>query len=112
MMRAFVANADGMLALYSGDLPRASSHLETSLADFSARGQRTLETSTLYLLGLAYGLSGLTEQAIECHERVLAITEMYGEKMYRSRSLWALGTDLWRQGDAGRASGSSNNLSS
>jgi non-specific serine/threonine protein kinase len=103
MMRAFVANADGMLALYSGDLPRASSHLETSLADFSARGQRTLETSTLYLLGLAYGLSGLTEQAIECHERVLAITEMYGEKMYRSRSLWALGTDLWRQGDAGRA---------
>ncbi|NHU44292.1 protein kinase [Rhodococcus sp. A14] len=103
MMRAFVANADGMLALYSGDLPRASLHLETSLAEFSARGQRTLETSTLYLLGLAYGLSGLTEQAIECHERVLAITEIYGEKMYRSRSLWALGTDLWRQGDAGRA---------
>nr|WP_271209256.1 protein kinase [Rhodococcus wratislaviensis]GLK33750.1 hypothetical protein GCM10017611_05930 [Rhodococcus wratislaviensis] len=103
MMRALVADADGMLALYRGDLPHASSHLETALAGFRERGERTLETSVLYQLGMVYGLSGLTGQAIECHERVLAITEMHGEKVYRSHSLWALGIAVWRQGDTDRA---------
>ncbi|TQC41885.1 protein kinase [Rhodococcus sp. WS4] len=99
MMRALVAYADGTLALFSGDHGRASSHLETALVEFSARGDRTHETSVLYSLGTAYGLSGLTEQAIECLERVLATTEMYGEKMYRSLSLWSLGITLWQRGD-------------
>ncbi|BAH51966.1 protein kinase domain-containing protein [Rhodococcus opacus] len=103
MMRALVSVADGTLALYSGDLPHACSHLETALAEFGSRGERTLETNVLYLLGLAYGLAGRTDEAIECHERVLAITEEYGEKMYRSHSLWALGIAVWRQGAADRA---------
>ncbi|OUS97814.1 protein kinase [Rhodococcus sp. NCIMB 12038] len=103
MMRAFVSFADGTLALYSGDLPDACTHLETALAEFSTRRDRTLETNVLYLLGLAYGLSGQTERAVERHERVLAITEKYGEKMYRSHSLWALGIAVWRQGAADRA---------
>ena len=103
MMRAFVSFADGTLALYSGDLSDACTHLETALAEFSTRGDRTLETNVLYLLGLAYGLSGQTERAVEYHERVLAITEKYGEKMYRSHSLWALGIAVWRQGSADRA---------
>ncbi|MFE7422842.1 protein kinase [Rhodococcus sp. NPDC057529] len=103
MMSALMTNADGMLALYSGDPARASSHLETALAEFTERGERTLETSALYLLGLAYGLSGRTERAIECLERVLAITERYGEKMYRSHALWALGIALWQKGNADRS---------
>ncbi|RZL84481.1 MAG: tetratricopeptide repeat protein [Rhodococcus sp. (in: high G+C Gram-positive bacteria)] len=103
MMRAFVVFADGMLALFSGDLVRARSHLETALAEFRERGDRTLEVGVLYPLGTAYGQSGMTEQAIECHERVLAITETYGEKMYRSHSLWALGVAVWQQGDARRS---------
>ncbi|MGW5147254.1 protein kinase domain-containing protein [Rhodococcus koreensis] len=102
-MRAFVSFADGTSALYSGDLPDACAHLETALAEFSTHGDRTLETNVLYLLGLAYGLSGQTERAVVCHERVLAITEKYGEKMYRSHSLWALGIAVWRQGAADRA---------
>ena len=103
MMRALVSYAEGMLSLYSGDLPRAYSHLETALAEFRERENRTLEVSVLYPLGLAYGLCGLTDQAIECHERVLAITEVHGEKMYRSHSLWALSIAVWRQGDTDRA---------
>ncbi|MFE5703964.1 protein kinase [Rhodococcus koreensis] len=103
MMRAVVECADGMLALHSGDLGRARSHFETALAAFSGRGERTLETGVLYSLGLVYGLSGLTDQAIEFLERVLAITQRYGEKMYRSYSLWALGIVVWRQGDTDRA---------
>ncbi|WAM19168.1 protein kinase domain-containing protein [Rhodococcus sp. JS3073] len=103
VMRAYVDCADGMLGLLSGDLTRACSHLETALAAFSERGNRTLEVAALYPLGLAYELSGLTDQAIECQERVLAITEMHGEKVYRSHSLWALGISVWRQGDTDRA---------
>ncbi|RYF39363.1 MAG: tetratricopeptide repeat protein, partial [Comamonadaceae bacterium] len=88
---------------YSGDLARACSGLEAALPEFIKQGQRTLETSVLYLLGLIYGLSGQTDQAIESHKRVLAITEQYDEKVYRSQSLWALGIAMWRQGDADRA---------
>ncbi|RYE41362.1 MAG: protein kinase [Hyphomicrobiales bacterium] len=103
MMRALIADADGMLALYSGEPARAYPHLETALAEFSERGERTLETSVLYSLGWAYGLSGLRRESIKCHERVLAITHRHGEKAYRSHSLWALGIAVWRQGDANRA---------
>ncbi|MBA8961651.1 non-specific serine/threonine protein kinase [Rhodococcus percolatus] len=103
MIGAFVSFADGMLALYRGDLVRARSQLEATRTEFSKRGDRTLEVAVLYPLGTAYGLSGMTEQSIESHERVLAITEKYGEKMYRSHSLWALGIAVWRQGDVDRA---------
>ncbi|MFE7417048.1 protein kinase [Rhodococcus sp. NPDC057529] len=103
MMRAFVSFADGMLALLGGDPVRARAHLEPALAEFSERGERTLEVAALYPLGTAYGMSGLTDEAVERHERVLAITEQYGEKMYRSHSLWALGIAVWQRGDADRA---------
>ncbi|UZG60203.1 protein kinase domain-containing protein [Rhodococcus opacus] len=103
MIRALVDCADGMLALYNGDLTAACPHLETALAEFSERGERALEISVGYGLGLAYGLSGLTQQSIECHERVLTTTEKYGERMYRSYSLWALAIVVWRQGDTDRS---------
>ncbi|MFE5702787.1 protein kinase [Rhodococcus koreensis] len=103
MMHALVTDADGMLALYSGDLRHACLRLEAAVEEFIERGNQPLEIGALYPLGLAYGMSGRTEQAIRCHERVLAITEVQGEKMYRSLSLWAFGIAVWRQGDADRA---------
>ncbi|MGW3483368.1 protein kinase domain-containing protein [Rhodococcus indonesiensis] len=103
LIRALVDAADGMLALYSGELPHACSHLEAALAQFGGRGERTLEVGTLYALGLAFGLSGLSPRAVECHERVLALTEEHGEKMFRSLSLWALAIAVWRQRDTDRA---------
>ncbi|MGV9949648.1 protein kinase domain-containing protein [Rhodococcus aetherivorans] len=103
LIRAFVDAADGRLGVLRGDLDHARSHLESALAQFSARGDRTLETTALTTLGTAYGLSGLTEQAVECHERVLAITNTHGETVHRSYALWALGIILWQQGDADRA---------
>ncbi|SNT29270.1 protein kinase domain-containing protein [Rhodococcoides kyotonense] len=105
MMRALIANADGTVALHSGDIRSAPAFFESAIEEFGARGQRTLETSAMHLLGLAYGLSGQLDKAIECHEHVLAVTKRYGEKMYRSRSLWAMGIDVWRMGDADRAVG-------
>ena len=102
-MCALIAYADGVLALCGGDLARACTHLETARAESREREGRAFEASVLYLLGLAYGLTGLTDRAIECHERVLAITETLDEKVYRSHSLWALSLAVWRQGDTDRA---------
>lgn len=51
MMRALVDFSQGTLALCRGDLTRASSHLETALAEFSERVERTLEIGVLYPLG-------------------------------------------------------------
>jgi len=102
-MRALIDYADGLLALYSGDLARAYSYLETALVEFSRRTDRTLEVAVLYSLGLTYELCGMTKKAIECHERVLTLTKECGEQMYRAGSLWASGIDVWRQGDIDRS---------
>ncbi|MGV9868816.1 protein kinase domain-containing protein [Rhodococcus koreensis] len=100
LIRAFVSSADGLLGVLSGDLARARPRLESALAEFRDRGDLAFEIATLISLGTAYGL---TEQAIECHERVLVITETYGEKMFRAHALRALGIVLWRRGEADRA---------
>lgn len=105
MMGALISNADGTVALHSGDIAQAPAHFEAAIEVFHASGERALETSAMHLLGLAYGLSGQTDKAIERHERVLAITAEHGETMYRSRSLWAMGIDVWRRGDSDRAAG-------
>ncbi|MBY8858655.1 protein kinase [Nocardia sp. CA2R105] len=103
MMHALVDAADGMLALYRGDPTRSHPHLEAALAEFREQGKNALEISVGYALGLAYGLCGLTQQATECFQHVLAITERRGEQMYRSYSLWALAIVIWRQGNADHA---------
>ncbi|MGW0021654.1 protein kinase domain-containing protein [Rhodococcus sp. NPDC003382] len=103
LMRALVDAADGSLALHSGDLPHAVSHLEAALAHFRGRAEPTREVGMLYSLGLALGLSDRIPEAVECHERVLAMTERHGDRMYRSLSLWALAVDVWRQGEPDRA---------
>ncbi|MBH0122351.1 tetratricopeptide repeat protein [Rhodococcus sp. CX] len=103
LIRAYVSFAEGTLGLLSGDLEHVCSQFESARAGFSACGERASEISALVALATAYGLSGLTEQAIECHERALEITGMHGEKIYRTYSLFAFGVVLWQQGDADRA---------
>ncbi|MBV6762904.1 protein kinase domain-containing protein [Rhodococcus opacus] len=100
LILALIAYSDGTLALYRGDLARACPLLEAALAEFDQQANRTLRTSALYTLALAYGLHGETERATECHERLLAITEACGESMFRSYSLWSMAVVKWRKGDA------------
>ncbi|GAF49268.1 protein kinase domain-containing protein [Rhodococcus wratislaviensis] len=102
-MHALATYAEGLLALFNDDLARACTHLERAVAEFGTREDRKLQIGALHTLGVAYGLLGETERAIECHEHVLAITEACGESLNRSYSLWAMGVAVWRRGDAGRA---------
>ncbi|PBC35955.1 protein kinase [Rhodococcus sp. ACPA4] len=100
---ALLAQAEGLLALYSGNIPRACSRLEASRAVFGVSDDLCLQITALGALGWAYELRGDVPLSITCYEEMLAITEDHGELMYRSYSLWAMGVTRWRQGDRHQA---------
>jgi len=103
MIHALVAYSDGALALFSGDLRRASSRLDRALETFAQEGDDLLHIGTLQMLGMAHELLDEMDQALDCYEKVLAITDARGEAMYRAYALWGAGFAVWRQGDAARA---------
>ncbi|MFD4179809.1 protein kinase [Rhodococcus sp. NPDC058514] len=105
MVHALVAYADGIQAVFSGELTRACSRLESALETFGAGEDRHLHTGVLNMLGLAHELRGEAERAVDYYEQVLAITKEHGEVVLRSHALWAMGVAVWRQGDADGAVG-------
>jgi non-specific serine/threonine protein kinase len=102
MMYAIIGRAEGSLALYSGDLPRACARFESVLASFD-REDEAARIGILQMLGRAYGQLGQMQREIECYEQILTITEARGEVVYRSYALTTMGVAVWRQGDRGRA---------
>ncbi|TSD40249.1 protein kinase [Rhodococcus sp. KBS0724] len=100
VIHAVVAYSDGVLALFSGDLRRASSCLHHALATFGSWDGHLLHIGALHMLGMAHELLGEMDQALHCYEQVLAITEVRGEAMYRAYALWGMGMAVWRRGDA------------
>ena len=102
LVRAHADHAFGYAALFAGRLPDARVHLEKAVRGFTARND-LYEVAAVVGLGMTHDLVNDTERAIECHERVLAITEAQGESVYRSYSLWALAVAVWRLGERARA---------
>ncbi|MDH6286109.1 protein kinase domain-containing protein [Rhodococcus opacus] len=102
LVRAHADHAFGYAALFAGRLPDARAHLEKAVRGFTARND-LYEVAAVVGLGMTHDLVNDTERAIECHERVLAITEAQGESVYRSYSLWALAVTVWRLGERARA---------
>ncbi|GAA4479334.1 hypothetical protein GCM10023094_24310 [Rhodococcus olei] len=102
-MHAHIEHADGYLALFGERLPAARSHLENAARMFTERNDLFYQVLALDGLGMSHELLGNTEQAVECYERVLAITETRGESVHRAYSLWALAVVVWRHGDRVRA---------
>ncbi|MHA4852896.1 protein kinase domain-containing protein [Rhodococcus sp. MSC1_016] len=98
-MDALVAYAEGLSALFRGDLPRACALLEGSVAVYTAPKDLTLRVEALWMLGLAYGWQGDTGRSISCLDEILTITRARGESVFQGCSLWAKGVALWRQGD-------------
>ncbi|MDI9974166.1 MULTISPECIES: protein kinase [Rhodococcus] len=100
---ARIAHANGILALYRGDVSQAAERLEEALEVFSARDEVGVRVWILMMLGVAWELSGNSERSVACHREVLEITESRGESVYRSYSLWGMGIAVFRQGDVVRA---------
>ena len=103
MLHAHLDLAAGALALFSGDLPGTRSHFENAIEAEATQGDLTFQVIALGPLGTTYALLGDTERAIECYERLLAITESRGEFVYRSYAMWALAVAVWRHNDRARA---------
>jgi predicted ATPase/serine/threonine protein kinase/DNA-binding CsgD family transcriptional regulator len=99
--QAYIARAEGTLALYRGNLAEARSQLETALESFDARNCSHIEV--LHMLGRAYDQAGDEQRAIECYSQALAITETRGEVVHRASTLRALGIAAWRRSDHDRA---------
>lgn len=98
---AYIAHSDGILAVFGGDIPRACARLEQALELFGP-GDDAPQIGILHMLGIAYEQGGEIRKAIECYERVLAVTESRGESVYRSYVLWSMAVAMWRQGDRSR----------
>jgi len=106
VIHALVAYADGMLALFSGDLRRAPSRLQHTLEILETLGtekDHPLQVGVQHMLGIAYELLGEMDRAIECYEQVLGTTKARGESVYRAYALWGMGVAVWQQGDVERA---------
>ncbi|WP_280232756.1 protein kinase domain-containing protein [Nocardia cyriacigeorgica] len=99
LIQAHIDLADGVLALFSGNLSAARPHLEQAAGVYEQHLHVQFEVDALTNLGLTYELQHNTTRAIECYEHALALTEQHGETIYRSYVLWSLAVALWRQGN-------------
>ncbi|MFE3055859.1 protein kinase [Nocardia sp. NPDC059239] len=103
MTRALITYADGIVALYRGELALAVSCLERAVRMLSSNRQGSLYAAALARLGGVHALAGDTEVAIQCYRKLISITEEVGESYFRSLALWGLGVAAWRQGERSRA---------
>lgn len=103
MLRAHIDLAAGYLALFDGNLPEACAYFQRALDVYAEQRDLLFQVVTLGILGISYGLLNDAEQAVDCYERVLTMTESHDESVYRSYMLWALALAVWRDGDHRRA---------
>ncbi|WP_458683072.1 protein kinase domain-containing protein [Prescottella equi] len=104
--RAAVAQADGHLELFRGNLLSACTHFEEAVDLLGTGSDLTrirIRIPVLLGLGRALSLQGEAARAITCYEQVLEVTEDFGESVFRSYAFSALGVAVWRQGESGRA---------
>ncbi|MDV7090252.1 protein kinase domain-containing protein [Rhodococcus opacus] len=102
---ALIRSAEGHLALFSGELPRAITCLADALEHFHTGDDLFLQIENQTVLALSNALRGDTQRAIDCYEKTIEITQAHGEFVYRAYSHWGMALAVWRQGDPGRATG-------
>ena len=110
MNQALIAYADGVVAMFRGELALAASSLERAVELLSSTRQgfryaAALHAAALFVLGAVRALAGDIERAIESHRQLISITEPCDESLFRSIALWGLGTAAWRQGEPSPAIG-------
>ncbi|MRH87782.1 protein kinase [Nocardia sp. SYP-A9097] len=101
--QALIAYAEGDLALYRDEPPRAVSCINRAIEVLSSEPRGCLHVAALLLLGVAYAQQGDAGRADECHQRILSITEECGESLFRSTALGMTAIAACRQGESSRA---------
>ncbi|MET8425062.1 protein kinase [Nocardia sp. NPDC004860] len=102
---ALLAHSAGNTVLMRGDADVDHAHklVAEAVEIYEAFGELSLQLDALISLGWSCALLGDMSRAIQCFERVLAITESAHETMLRSWALWAAGYTAWRGGEPDRA---------
>ncbi|MFC9790362.1 protein kinase [Rhodococcus sp. NPDC127528] len=102
-VHTFVEFTQGRYGVFIGDLVQAGARLERSYDAFAAQGDLYAQVTALLYLGWARELQHDLAGALDCYEKVIAITESHGESVIRSHALSATAVAVWRQGDRDRA---------
>jgi len=100
---AMASWVEGSVALYSGDLPVATTTFEKGLALLEPGRELTVRLDLLLSYSSALALLGDAERATWCHEEFLRITEPAGESFHRAYASWTFGLFVMQQGDVPRA---------
>lgn len=94
---------EGSVALYSGDLPAATTAFEAGLALLEPGRDLTVRLDLLLSYSSAAALLGDAERATWCHQEFRRITEPAGECFHLAYGVWTFGLFVMQQGDLPRA---------
>ncbi len=95
--------AEGVQALYAGDLAAAEHSCRRSIALFRAAEELPGLPAAFVVLGVTLSADDRRQEAAGVHAEGLALTAPRGELHIRGLALWALSVDARRAGDLGRA---------
>ena len=84
---------EGFVALISGEFETACARLEVAL---STCVDPTVRVAAMILLGWGLEFRGEIGRALSWQEKALALTDSYGESVYREYALWSLGVGWCR----------------
>jgi serine/threonine-protein kinase PknK len=97
--RAYVVQAQGLMALVQDDTDEAVRLLTDSMHKFEAVDDNTGSAFTTVLYGIVSMLRGDSDRVAEAHDRAREMTVPYGESWIWSFSLWVSGMDSWNRGE-------------
>lgn len=99
----YVSVFSGMIAMYEQDTKTAITFYEDAVNRHAAGGDPVGLALALIRLSLACSFLGDSVRAIEMGELGIAVCEAHGEGWHKAYAMMALGVEVWRQGDARRA---------
>ncbi|SFO56411.1 non-specific serine/threonine protein kinase [Actinomadura madurae] len=99
----YVALYCGMIAMFRQDAGTAIDLYKEAVERHTATGDPVGHALALIRLSLAHSFLGDSALAVSIGEQGIAVCEAHGEGWHRAYAMMALGVELWRQGDAARA---------
>ncbi|WP_433469476.1 LuxR C-terminal-related transcriptional regulator [Spirillospora sp. CA-128828] len=99
----YVVLYSGMIAMFRQDADTAIGLYKEAVERHTATGDPVGHALALIRLSLAHSFLGDSALAVSIGEQGIAVCEAHGEGWHRAYAMMALGVELWRQGEAARA---------
>jgi len=100
---AHATSLRGTAALFRGDLAEAAGRFGRACELMAAADDVEGLLYTYFQHAITQTHRGRNEESVEICRTALALSERFGERLCRSYTLWVLGFDTWRRGDAATA---------